>query len=506
MPTISEISSLLETLTSSIDVFKAELTRQQLPEPSLSTSLPHAIDDPAYVSSPLLYEARRLAISSLASTSVILCLGSVLICLFKNQLRLLLESPLEAVINTSSGSLEIQGLRLTTEIGLPEILDAAADPEEGENIRVIAERTKTDEGKLEGILRYVVKRGWFRETKPGYFSNNRRSCTLHNGRHGYHLIKNFIDYAYGVHGKLPELMTHPDESFRMARDPTHTAWNIYANTDLPFFGPNGWLEKYPIEAQKFALGMGCLGVASNGGVIYDFPWVEFCKGKDAIIDVGGGQGSLSCALAAAYPEIRPFVVQDLPGARESAHKFITSQGVSDRVKFEEQNFFEPNRRKGTGNYVFILQRILHDWSIEEGTKILRRIRDCLVDSKVWAATVVACDDDNDYGPSSQSTLVIIDPLLSPATFTAEAPSAKDSLSALKGKSQYQPVPSPPFIPQDFGDNWLIAHGTNASLIALYNTFEHTYSSMTHMLELVGMKIKRVNATRGSVQVMEIEIS
>ncbi|KZT22276.1 S-adenosyl-L-methionine-dependent methyltransferase [Neolentinus lepideus HHB14362 ss-1] len=468
MPAISEISSLLETLTSSIDVFKAELARQQLSEPSLSASQPHPIDDPTYVPPPLMYEARRLAVSSL------------------NQLRLLLESPLEAAINISMASGEIQGLRLAAEIELPEILDAATDPEEGEDIRVIAERTKTDQRKLEGILRHVVKKGWFRETKPGYFANNRRSSTLRKGRHGSYLIKNFNDYVFNVHGKLPELMTHPDESFRMARDPTHTAWNIYANTGLPFFGPNGWTEKNPIEAQKFASAMGSLGVASDSGVVYDFPWVELLKDKDAIIDLGGGQGTLSCSLAAAYPEIKSFVIQDLPGLRESAEKFIAFKGVSDRVKFEEQDFFEPNRRKGTGNYVFILQKVLHDWSDEEGAKILRQIRDCLFNSK--------------------STLIIIDPLLSPAIFTAKAPSAKDSLSALKGKSHYQPVPPPPFIPQDFGDNWLIAHSVNISLIAMFNSFEHTYFSMSHIVELAGMKIKKVNATRGYVQVTEIEIS
>ncbi|TFK53092.1 S-adenosyl-L-methionine-dependent methyltransferase [Heliocybe sulcata] len=467
MSTTSEISCLLETLTSSIDAFRAELTNQQLPEPSLCTSKPHPIDDPSYVPSPRMYEARRLAVSSL------------------NQLKLLLESPVDAALGISMRSAEIQSVRLAAEIHLPEVLDTASDTEEGEHIEAIAEKTETDERKLEGIVRFLVKTGWFRETKAGYFANNRRSHTLRTGQPGYLVFRNFNDYCYNVHGKLTEAMTHPDKSFRMARDLTRTAWNLHIGKDMPFFGPNGWTEKYPEEAQKFALGMGAMGAASDRGVIQDFLWADVAKDKDAVIDVGGGQGTLSCSLAAAYPEIKSFVVQDLPAVRQPAESYIASKGLSDRVKFEEQDFFQANRRKGTGNYVFILQKVLHDWSEEDGAEILRRIAECLADSK--------------------STLLIIDPLLSPATFSAEGPSARDSLATLEGANHYQPAPPPPFIPQDAGDNWLIPHTVSICLIAIYNASEHTHSSMAGMLEAAGMQIKKVTATRGYVQVTEVEL-
>jgi hypothetical protein len=46
--------------------------------------------------------------------------------------------------------------------------------------------------------------------------------------------------------------------------------------------------------------MGGLGPSSDPGVAADFPWVEICKGKDALVDVGGGQGTLCCSLATKY--------------------------------------------------------------------------------------------------------------------------------------------------------------------------------------------------------------
>ncbi|KZT22254.1 S-adenosyl-L-methionine-dependent methyltransferase [Neolentinus lepideus HHB14362 ss-1] len=467
MAVVSEISSLLETLTTSIDVFKTELVKQSFIEPSLMTSRPHPIDDPTYVTPPIMYEARRLAVSAL------------------ERLKLLLESPSEAVASAAVSVAEIQGLRLVAELGIHEVLEDASNQEEGVYIQVIAEKTKTDSLKLEGFLRLLANAGWFRETRPGYFANNRRSHTLKAGSKGYYAAKNMIYYQSNGVGKLPEAMTHPDESFRMSRSPDKTAWNLYAGTDLPFFGSNSWLQQKPGEAQKFGLGMGGMGVASDNGVAFDIPWVDLVKDKDAIVDVGGGQGTLCCALAAAHPEIKQFIVQDLPVTREVAAKYISSKGLTDRVKFEEQNFFEPNKLKGKGNYVFMLTKILHDWSDEEGAKILSRIRECLEDSK--------------------SQLLITDPIIRPVIVKGEGPSAKESFAALEGQPRYVPIEPPPFIPEDFGMAGRIGNQVNIGLIASCNAFERTYASLETMVRLAGMRIKGVTATRGYVHVAEVEV-
>lgn len=55
-----------------------------------------------------------------------------------------------------------------------------------------------------------------------------------------------------------------------------------------------------------------------------------------------------------YPQIKRFIVQDLPETREAAESFIAAQGMSDRVTFEAQDFFKPQKRKG--KYVFVMQR------------------------------------------------------------------------------------------------------------------------------------------------------
>jgi len=43
--------------------------------------------------------------------------------------------------------------------------------------------------------------------------------------------------------------------------------------------------------------MGGIGSITDASIAADFPWAEMCEGKDGLVDVGGGQGTLCCSLA-----------------------------------------------------------------------------------------------------------------------------------------------------------------------------------------------------------------
>jgi hypothetical protein len=68
----------------------------------------------------------------------------------------------------------------------------------------------------------------------------------------------------------------------------------------------------------------------------------------------GGQLLTDVICSFRYPEIKRFIVQDLPETRAAAESYIKSRGLSDRVQFEAQDFFKPQQRKG--KYVFVMQR------------------------------------------------------------------------------------------------------------------------------------------------------
>ncbi|TFK41818.1 S-adenosyl-L-methionine-dependent methyltransferase [Crucibulum laeve] len=458
MSTLSELTSLQKTLNNAIDAFKAELAAQNLPEPSLNTSKPHPIDDITYLPTPAMYEARRVALASLGL------------------LKSLIQSPYDALAANTWMTLEVAGVRLAADIKLASVL---GDSEDGLSIQEIADQTCVDGIKLERVLRLLITQGWFREPKQGYFANNRLSNLIKKDQPGFHLATYMNELFNKVTVGFPEMINHPNPEFRKKNDPFHTAFQLSYKTDVAFFGAGGWLTQDPQEAVKFGLSMGAVGPTSDPGVAADFPWAEIVAEKDAIVDVGRGQGTLCCSLAVKYPQIKKFIVQDLPETKEAAESFIASKGLSDRVIFEAQDFFTPQQRKG--KYVFVMQRVLHDWSTEEGAKMLKHIRDVL---------------------NEDSVLLIIDTVIQPGVVSAQGPSLTESLAKLS-QNAYSPVPPPEFIPVDFGEASRIQHQINVALTALCNSFERTLPQLTEMVELGGLKIKKVNATRGWASITEV---
>ncbi|KDQ60449.1 hypothetical protein JAAARDRAFT_174576 [Jaapia argillacea MUCL 33604] len=458
---LSELTSLQASLNVAIEVFKAELAKQGLPEPSLCTSQAHPIDDISYIPTPAMYEARRLAMSSMS------------------QIKYLIESPYDALASNTWMTLETASVRLVADIGLADILESAPDPEQGLSIEEIGGKTEVDPFKLERIMRLLVAQNWFREPKPGYFANNRRSNLIKDGQPGRHLATYMNQLWHKISEKLPDFINHPDKAFRFSTDASHTAFNLAMNTDLLYVGTNSWLTNHPGEAERFGLAMGAIGPTSDPGVVADFPWVAVASGKDTVVDVGGGQGTLCCSLAEKYPELKSFVVRDVPETRVAAESFIESKGLSDRIKFEVQDFFTPQQRKG--KYVFVIQRVLHDWSTQEGAKILEHLRDVLNDG---------------------SSLLIIDTIIHSGVLSPSGRDASESLSQLHDHT-YSPVSPPPFIPIDFGDASRINHQIDVALVAQCNSFERTLPQLQEMVELSGLRIKKVHATRGWASITEV---
>ncbi|KAJ8093850.1 hypothetical protein PM082_009714 [Marasmius tenuissimus] len=456
---LSELTSLQQTLNEAIDVYKSELAAQNIPEPSLNTSKPHPTDDTAYLPTPAMFEARRTALASMGL------------------IKTLVQNPHDTVLAMSWASMEVASVRLAAEIGLASTL---GDSEEGLNVQEIEDKTGVDGLKIERVLRLLITQGWFRETKPGYFANNRTSNLIKRDQPGRHLSTWMNERFHKTSVNLPEMLAHPDPAWRKSDSPLKTAFQLSYKTDLPVTGKVSWLTTYPEEATGFALAMGALGPTLDPGVVADFSWGEIAEGKDAIVDVGGGQGTLSCSLAAKYPEIKQFIVQDLPETQPAAESYIASKGLSDKVIFETQNFFEPQKRRG--KYVFVLQQVLDDWSTEQGAVILGHIRDVL---------------------NKGSSILIINTIIQDGVFAKSGPSLSESLSSWTDRALYTPVSPPPLIPSDFGEASRVRHQLNVGLTGLCNSFERTLSQMKEMVELSGMKIKRVNPTRGWASITEV---
>jgi len=125
--------------------------------------------------------------------------------------------------------------------------------------------------------------------------------------------------------------------------------------------------------------------------------------------------------------------------------------------------------------------VLHDWSTENGAKMLRHIRDVM---------------------NEDSALLIIDTVIQSAVVSSTGPTLQDSL-ANANKNSYEPVSPPAFVPIDFGDASRMQHQINVALTALCNSFERTLPQLQEMVELGGLKIKNIHATRGWASITEV---
>ncbi|MEV6602998.1 methyltransferase [Kutzneria sp. NPDC051319] len=117
----------------------------------------------------------------------------------------------------------------------------------------------------------------------------------------------------------------------------------------------------------------------------NFPWGRY----PSIVDAGGGDGNLLCAILSAHPGVRGTVVDLAPTTAPALARFAAA-GVSDRGNAVPGSFFEP---LPAGADAYILSDILHDWDDDHCRTILGRCRDAA-------------------GP--HGAIIVIEPLLSTA--------------------------------------------------------------------------------------------
>lgn len=86
------------------------------------------------------------------------------------------------------------------------------------------------------------------------------------------------------------------------------------------------------------------------------------------LDLGGGAGSYSIALARQYPTLQGLVIDQSVAV---ARRLIRQQGLADRLKVRTGNLF--TLPQATGFDVALLSNVLHDFSEKENLRLLRRV-------------------------------------------------------------------------------------------------------------------------------------
>ncbi|KAI1346685.1 S-adenosyl-L-methionine-dependent methyltransferase [Xylaria sp. FL0043] len=308
---------------------------------------------------------------------------------------------LQAIVQSREEQLNLLGFSAFDSVSVGILLEfniPSLVPLEGAiSLHDLSAKTGLSEDKLSRIVRYAITNFILREPEPGAIAHTALSAALaRDPKFATYLRLCLVDLA-PVNAALPAaLRKWPTSDFV-----TECAVNAAFDTPEPFFA---WLSRDATRQARFDQGMaGFAGTGRSSDVeIAAFPWGTALPTEAVVVDVGGGKGHFSKALARAFPKFK-VTVQDRKEVVEAAVLREDDDGNSggttgsiDGVRFQAHSFFEPQPLHGAD--VYFLRQVIHDWPDREAAGILRALTPAL---KPGARVLVS-----EYGVPSPSELQI----------------------------------------------------------------------------------------------------
>ena len=242
-------------------------------------------------------------------------------------------NPEEIIWDALRGALVTRALGLAADLRVAQALSAGP-----RSSAELARERSVDADVLHRVLRALASDGIFEETEPGVFCNTAASEVL--ARDGWD------DFAHLFGGTWLQAVAALDATGEASFPRVHgdEFWT--------------WLAAHPDERTGFdrAMAQGWQGRLER---LESVEW----RGDEIVVDVGGGDGSLLCALLERHPRMHG-IVFDLPETVRD------EQALGDRCRFVEGSFFESVAHGD----VHLLSTILHDWDDDSGQRILETVR------------------------------------------------------------------------------------------------------------------------------------
>ena len=128
-------------------------------------------------------------------------------------------------------------------------------------------------------------------------------------------------------------------------------------------------NNHPERARQFSSFMDLWAMQHPTSLLTsDYDWTSLPSDAH-IVDVGGGEGNVSIALAKTFPTFR-FTVQDLESSIGSAPAKVPAD-LKERITFQVHDFMTQQTVKDAN--VFFFRSLFHDWPDEYCIKILRNL-------------------------------------------------------------------------------------------------------------------------------------
>lgn len=227
----------------------------------------------------------------------------------------------------------------------------------------------------------------FDESSPGQVCHTAISRLLAENNGYYNSIGLQLEDLGPASSKLIEAWTKFGGD---AGEPDQSAFSLY-NGGRPLFTI---LAESPDRAHRFDSAMKFAVEDKEFNffhVVKAFDWSTLDKPGSRLVDLGGGYGQVSQALA-KHTQHLAFTVQDLSHVVEQGRAALPSE-FKGRISFEAQSFKEPQPSKNPPD-AYLISRCLHNWSDYHSAIILR----CLVPGLKAGSKVLIWDSVLDDKP------------------------------------------------------------------------------------------------------------
>jgi SAM-dependent methyltransferase len=268
---------------------------------------------------------------------------------------------MQVLLERLTGVLDAPALFSFVELGLPDHLDAPRSAPE------LAALVEADADAVDRLLAYLASRGCVHRDRRGRYRANDITKLLTRDSEWAGWVR-FIGGPWTM------------SAYAQLVGAVHTGADpMVAAHGTDFFA---YLAAHPDAATAFhdAMTAGArLQALMIGGALP-------VAAATAMLDVGGGTGSVVAHVLAANPGLRGAVL-DLAEAREGAEATFAEAGVAERASFVAGDFFAS---VPAGYDLHVMTAIVHDWGDDDAVRILQNCaaalapggRICVVETKL----------------------------------------------------------------------------------------------------------------------------
>ncbi|KAF7879494.1 hypothetical protein EAF04_000690 [Stromatinia cepivora] len=209
------------------------------------------------------------------------------------------------------------------------------------------------------VLGYAMTNHIFKEIRPGVVAHTAASKLLASDP----LLTDYVGIIVEERFQAAAHTVEAVQKFGCAKEPNQTGYSIGHRTTKGFYEE---LSAHPTRSKRFANAMSAF--TSRNELSYLFGSYDWSSLESAtIVDVGGGYGPISIALATNFPALN-FVVQDLAGAIADGPAYVPAE-ISDRISFMAYDMLTPQTIRNIE--VIFFRAVFHNWTDHYCVKILR---------------------------------------------------------------------------------------------------------------------------------------